>query len=220
MPIYEPTEKEIMHEYVTFISGREDISGGNLFLTDRRLIYERKGHRGMFSATSAAVSEEIQLHEVSNVTTAVPRFKMFTKKTFSVEFESNGSKQVVRFQVKDPAQWKENITKWAIDAKRVHEEERHRTTEEDYRKKLEMARAKAGTTNVGVLHVNSPNEVRKKAQPQKNHRADVIDAEDLGTTAMQKTENMPPAEVKYCPECGYTLDSSMKYCPSCGTKVS
>ena len=161
-----------------------------------------------------------QLYEVSNVTTAVPRFKMFTKKTFSVEFDSKGSKQVVRFQVRDPAQWKENITKWAIDAKRVHDEERRRTTEEDYRRKLEMARAKAGTTNVGVLHVNSPNEVRKKSPQQKNHRADVIDAEDVGTTALQKTESMPPAEIKYCPECGYSLDSNMKFCPSCGTKVS
>ena len=220
MPIYEPTEKEIMKEYVVFISGQEDVSEGNLFLTDRRLIYERKGRRGMFSATSPAVSEEIELYEVANVTTAVPRFKLFTKKTFSVEYDSKGSKQVVRFQVKDPTLWKENITKWAIDAKRVRDEERRRTSDEDYRRKLEMARAKAGTTNVGVMHVNSPSEARKKSAQQRGPRGDVIDAEDAGTTALQRTENTPPATVKYCQECGYSLDANMRYCPSCGTKVS
>jgi rubrerythrin len=219
MPIYEPNEKEIMKEYVTLIKGEEEESEGTLFLTDRRLIYERKGKRGVFKATSPQVVIDIPLYEITNLSDAIPRFKAFTKKTITVEYNLQDHRESSRFEVKKPKIWNENIRKWAIDAKRIHEEEIKRSEEETHRKEVEMARAKAGTTNVGVMHVNTG--AGREIYPDGSRSKDtVVDAEDMGSTQLQAMKKNPPTKVKKkCKECGYPLDDNMKYCPNCGTKV-
>ncbi len=219
MPIYEPNEKEIMKEYVTLIKGEEEESEGTLFLTDKRLIYERKGKRGVFKATSPQVVIDIPLHEITNLSNAIPKFKAFTKKTITVEYNIGDHRESSRFEVKKPKEWNENIRKWAVDSKRIHDEELRRSEEEAHRKQVEMARAKAGTTNVGVMNVNTGS--GKDTHPDRSAPKDTfIDAEDAGTTQLQTMTRSPPAKAKKkCKECGYPLDDNMKYCPNCGTKV-
>lgn len=51
MPIYEVGgEHEILREEAEVVDGETVVAQGTLYLTDRRIIYERRGRRGLIRA--------------------------------------------------------------------------------------------------------------------------------------------------------------------------
>ena len=52
MPIYAVDEHELMQEESTLKEGDAEIQDGTLYLTDRRLIYEKKGKRSLLHASN------------------------------------------------------------------------------------------------------------------------------------------------------------------------
>lgn len=222
MPIYEIGEHEILSEEATIITEDGDTETGSLYLTDKRLLFERKGRRGFIKATPAQIIIDVRLFNVTNVSSAVPRIKAMTKKSLIVEFQDADTVKKVRFRTQDPRDWEDKMRKWTADAKRLEEERISRLKDEDYRKEVEMARAKAGVTNVGVAYYG--NKKGEKAQSGKGKsfsQDNIIDAESSDSTDIRKAEEGPvePYRELSCPNCGTKLSSGMKFCPNCGEKV-
>ena len=81
-----------------------------------------------------------------------------------------------------------------------------------------MARAKAGTTNVGVAYYGNP---KNTSKPSSNQKQDDIIEGDSSSTSIQVQRSTPPSNVqtKTCPNCGEPLKPGMKFCPNCGEPV-
>ena len=129
MPIYASDEHQLLSNDCTLHDGDAEIQDGTLYLTDRRLIYEKKGKRGIIHATPAKIYLDINLHELKNVTTAVPL--LFGKKILSIEFEKDGAAKKYDFQLPDPKKWADEISRWVSDARRHHEDSKSREDEEN-----------------------------------------------------------------------------------------
>ncbi len=221
MPIYEIGEHEILSEEAIMIKDDGDTETGMLYLSDRRLIFEKKGKRGLLKATPAQITVDVRLYDVTNVSSAVPRIKAMTKKNLIVEYQSEGNIKKNRFRIDDPRDWEDKMRKWVSDAKRLEEEKLERRKEENHRKDVEMARAKAGTTNVGVAYYGKPENSQKqrgkKAPPDENF----IDAEVSDSTEIRKMETgqLEPYTESKCPHCGSSVSRGMKFCPNCGEKI-
>lgn len=222
MPIYEIGEHEILSEEATMIKEDGDTETGSLYLTDKRLLFEKKGKRGFIRATPAQIIVDIRLYDVSNVTSAVPRIKAMTKKSLIVEYQDEDQVRKIRFRTDDPREWEDKMRKWVSDAKRLEEERITRIKDEDHRKEIEMARAKAGVTNVGVAYYGDKKNAKGKQNKNSGFgQGNIIDAETSDTTDIRKAEGGSVAEYKEnsCPNCGSKLDSGMKFCPNCGEKI-
>ncbi len=191
---------------------------GRLYLSDKRLIFEKKGRRGLVRATPPQALMDVYLHEISNVSSAVPKIKVFTKKILTVEYKTDDSTEKARFRLTDPSKWENEIRKWISDAKKQEEERQHREQEELYRKNVEMARAKAGTTNVGVAYYGNPKNNAPHSGKQKQD--DIIEGESSSSAIqVQRTNPVAKVSTKVCPSCGEPLKSGMKFCPNCGEPV-
>lgn len=218
MPVYQVGEHEILTESAAYVTGSleaEDSIHGDLYLSDKRIVFERKGRRGLFRASAPQSVVEVYLHEVTNIYSAVPKIKVLTKKTLTIEYRRDEVTEKARFRVYDPVQWEKEVRKWIADSKRMEEERIQRESEERYRKKVELARAKAGTTNVGVAYYGKPNNESKPKK--KSAQEDFIEGETQ-TTSIQLSKADPPANVyeATCPSCGEVVHSKMRFCPSCG----
>lgn len=213
MPIYQVGEHEILQEPSSLIKSEDEFIEGTLFLSDKRLVFEKTGKRGFFHATPGITLYDIGLHEIKNVYVAIPKLRLFTKKTLTVEYSNSNSSGSLRFTLRDPELWESNIRKFASDLKKIYEEQERREREEEHRRNVEMAKAKAGTTNVGVMNVNTDRNRQKE-------RETVIDADERSENYPQ---NASPSDVteyaETCPECGAVIPQDAKYCPSCGYKL-
>lgn len=220
MPIYEIGEHEIISEEATMIQDDGTTETGSLYLTDKRLLFERKGKRGLLKASPAQVIVNIRLYDISNVSSAVPRIKAMTKKSLIVEYQGDEHPVKIRFRTDDPRDWEEKMRKWISDAKRLEEERVSRIKDEDHRKELEMARAKAGVTNVGVAYYGNKKGSEKGGKRSSEHD-NIIDAETSDSTDIRKAEHGDVAQFSEiaCPNCGTKLTSGMKFCPNCGEKL-
>lgn len=222
MPIYEIGEHEILSDEATILKDDGESDTGVLYLSDRRLLFERKGRRGFIKATPPKITIDIRLYRVSNVTSAVPRIKAMTKKNLMVEYEEEGEVKKVRFRLGDPRDWEDKMRKWISDAKRLEEEKLVRSEEEHHRRDVEMARAKAGTTNVGVAYYGKPNNsAGKKIKNKEKAPETIIDAETSDSTEIRKAEYGAVEQYSNikCPNCGEPMSKGMKFCPNCGEKV-
>jgi hypothetical protein len=172
----------------------------------------------LLHATPPQVLLDIYLYEITNVSSAVPKIKVFTKKVLTVEYGHENETGKARFRLNDPTKWESEIRKWISDAKKQEEDRQHREQEELYRKNVEMARAKAGTTNVGVAYYGSPK--NNTRQPSNQKKDDIIEGES-GSTSIQVQRSSPPSNesTKTCQSCGEPLKPGMKYCPNCGEPV-
>ncbi len=173
MPVYQVGEHEILKEEASYGYAENEYYDGMLYLSDKRLVFEKKGKRGLIHATPPQVVLDVQLHEISNISSAVPKIKVFTKKVLTVEYQSEKDVLKARFLLPDPSKWETEIRKWIADSKRQEEERIKREQDEIYRKRVEMARAKSGTTNVGalvliilgvILHYNSKKKKSMKTE--------------------------------------------------------
>ncbi len=214
MPIYQVGEHELLAESSSMITGIDEQLEGKLFLTDKRLIFEKHGKKSLLRASPGQTVIDLYLYEIKNVYGAVPKLRIFTTKTLTVEYLSEGEIQSVKFALRNPDEWESDIRKFASDLKKLHEDEQRRTDEDMHRRSVEMARAKAGTTNVGVMNVRPEGTTMKKKET-------VVDAEGAETLLPQRAPTTDVVEYDgNCIECGGPLPFGSKFCPSCGLKVT
>lgn len=216
MPVYEPNEHEILSEQTKQIKEGVQISEGTLYLSDRRFIYELKGKRGILRASAPVTMIDVRLDEIINVATAVPRFKLMTKKTLTVYYRDDGREEHANFIVEDPVKWDKTIREWISDSKRSREEQTRKEKEDAYRKEVELAKAKSPKANIGNLYMGD------KRSGSSSSREKYIDAdyEESTETEMQVSEPKYPTEPqKTCKKCGEKVDSKMKFCPNCGSEL-
>ena len=87
MPIYEVDEHELMKEECVLREGEAEIQDGTLYLTDKRIIYEIKGKRGLIRAAPPKIYMDVRLFELMILTS--PR--LASDKEFS---ETSGNLEI------------------------------------------------------------------------------------------------------------------------------
>lgn len=216
MPVYEPNEHEILKEETKQIKEGVQISEGMLYLTDRRFIYELKGKRGFLRASAPVTMIDIRLDAIMNVSTAVPRFKLMTKKTLTLDYKTDKGEEHANFIVDDPVKWDRTIREWISDSKRFKEEQERREKEEAYKKEVELAKAKSPKANIGNVYMGDR---KKQMQPTDDEYVDA-EYEESGETDLQVSEKEYPAKASSkCKKCGTSVDAGMKFCPNCGNPL-
>ena len=214
MPIYAVDEHELMQEDSVLKDGDAEIQDGTLYLTDRRIIYEKKGKRGLVKSSPAKTYMDVPLHELKNVSAAVPMIRLFTKKYLVVEFDLDGSSKKYEFLLNDPKKWHEEIVRWISDARRHYEEDEKKRKDEEHRREVEMANAKSSKMNIGMAYFGK--------EPGKNGPGDVkVEEEKQGTKSKQALQKQEAKHIALlCENCDTEVTPDMKYCPNCGAKVS
>ncbi len=216
MPVYEPNEHEILSEQTKQIKDGVQISEGTLFLSDRRFIYELKGKRGLLRASAPVTMIDVRLDAIINVTTAVPRFKLMTKKTLSVDYRTDKGEDHANFIVEDPVKWDKTIREWISDSKRVRDEETRKEKEEAYKREVELAKARSPKANIGNVYMGDK---KKVTSPDQDQYIDA-DYDESGVTDIEVSNpEYPAAAQKTCKECGQKVDGKMKFCPNCGSAL-
>ncbi|WP_337860415.1 zinc ribbon domain-containing protein [Ferroplasma sp.] len=205
MPIYESDEHEFLNAKAKKIENNVYVKG-LLFLTDKRVIFEKKGVRSAFRASPAIMDLNLFLYNVENANSAAPAFPLFTKQILTIEYYDD-SKKVVRsdFAVKKAKMWVDQITRLATISKKDQATKKERDDLEKKRHELDMAKAKAPRANIGMAVFGND----KKTNPYENIRENMID---------ENNENLPDTALR-CPHCGYPITDEMVYCPNCGYKL-
>lgn len=213
MPIYAVDEHELMQEESILKDGDAEIQDGTLFLTDRRLIYEKKGKRGLLKASPAKTYMDVPLYEFKNISTSVPMIKIFTKKYLTVEFERDGTMKKFEFLLSDPKKWNDEIVRWISDARRHHEEDARKQDEESHRREVELENAKSSKTHIGMAYFGK--------EPSISNKPTVMEPEEEDVPVQSKKALREPKYVPLlCETCGTEVKPDMKFCPNCGAKIS
>lgn len=205
MPVYETNEHEMLKESATMIKDNEEITDGTLYLTDKRLIYERKGKRTFLRASPSHTLADIRLHSITNISAAVPKFKLLTKKTLAIEYRDSDGVSKANFIVGNPKHWEENIRKWISDAKRNQEEQIKKDKEDAYKKEIELAKAKSPKANVGMAYFGT-----KGGKGEGNYP--IVEA----SYSEDSPSDLPMPQEGFCPNCKSPVSGGMKFCPQCG----
>lgn len=213
MPIYAVDEHELMQEESTLREGDAEIQDGTLYLTDKRLIYEKKGKRGLLHASASKTYMDVPLYELKNISASVPMIKVFTKKYLTVEFDEDGANRKYEFLLSDPRKWHDEIVRWIADARRHFEEDRKKTDDEAHRREVELANAKSSKTHIGMAYFGKDQGAQGKPK--------VVESEQEGNKPEQKKSLKEPTYISLlCETCGTELKPDMKFCPNCGAKIS
>ena len=214
MPIYEADEHELIKEDSTLVEGDAEIQDGTLYLTDKRLIYEKKGARSILRAAPAKTYMDVRLYDLKNISAAVPMLRIFTRRFLTVEFELDGQLKKYDFVLSDPKKWNDEIMRWVSDARRHKEEDDRRRADEQHKKEVELARAKSYKVHVGMAYFEATGKKNAKGKPKN------IEVEDKNQYLPHEDPAMSPKHIAYlCESCGSELTPAMKFCPNCGKKV-
>ena len=205
MLVLEPDENELLQEESVMIQNEARIEDGIVHITNRRIVYEKKAIKRLRRAEPAKLYIEIPMYEILNVSSAVPKMSLLTKKKLSVEFRDKGDIKMVEFELKRPDSIVETIKNWATTSKRIHETQLKEEDQEKYRRELEMAKAKANKSNINMINLGN----------SKGSGWDKVEKTDTGKNLPKPTE-----VVESCPECGAYMPEDSKYCPQCGFKIS
>ncbi len=207
MPIYENDEHEYLSSRARKLENNMYIDG-NLFLTDKRIVFERKGRRSFIRASPAITDLNVFLYNVGNVTYAIPRFSLFTRKILSLEYY-NEDKKILRvdFSIKDPKNWVNNITRLASISKKEYAQNNQKIEDDKRKHELDMAKAKAPRANIGMAIFGND---------KTKHNNNFQNPEEYVNENLN--ENYPTTQLK-CPNCSNDITEYMKYCPNCGFKL-
>jgi rubrerythrin len=206
MPIYENDEHEFLNSKAKKIVNNNYIKG-LLFLTDKRVIFEKKGQKSFFRASPAELDLNLFLYNVENANYAKPAFPIFTRQVLSIEYYNESQKLIrVDFAIKKSKSWVDQITRLATVAKRDESNKKEREMLENKKHELDMARAKAPRANIGMAVFGDD----KKKNPYENIRENMADDSN--------DQNLPDTAHR-CPRCGYSVTDDMTYCPNCGYKL-
>jgi hypothetical protein len=212
MPIYDSDEHELLTEESVLTRDDASIENGILYLTDKKLIYEKKGSRKLLSAEPSKIYLMVPVYNIENVSSAVPVVKLFTKKRIRVEFREGTDLKYVEFSVKKPKIWVDEIKKWSSSARMSYMETIRRQDEEQFRRDLELTKAKSPRNNINMINLGTP----RKGEPGyvKN---DFNNQDTKDVVAVSK--NLPENSGSVCPECGAIVDKNSKFCKNCGAKL-
>jgi|GEM_PF-6992097 ribosomal protein S27AE len=200
MPIYNSDEHEIMKSDATLVDHAVKVSDGTLYLSNSRVIYERKGKKKLFKAIPPHIDLELKLTDLKDAAGSEPKLKFWAKRILTVTYERDNATQSVDFVVEEPDAWARSIQQWASEAKRRSTEKSEREKEDEKKREIEMARARTPGANINILY-NDDSKKKQKNEPK------YVDSE---------TDENLPAEVKTCPSCGAQVPANAKYCPNCG----
>ncbi|MHB1439794.1 MAG: zinc-ribbon domain-containing protein [Cuniculiplasma sp.] len=208
MIVLEPDENEILEEKSVMVQNGAKVEDGKLHVTNKRIIYEKLGVRKLRRAEASKIFLEIPMYDILNVSSAVPRMSLLTKKRLAIDYRKDGDMKTVEFEIKKPESIVDIIKNWATTSKREHEDRLKLEDQERFRRELEMAKAKASKSNVNVISFgrggNQPSNTQQESHIEKSGKS-----------------NLPkPAEiVDICPECGSYVPEGSKFCPECGYKI-
>ncbi len=207
MPIYESDEHEYLAAKAKKIENNAYING-ILFLSDKRIVFEKKGQRAMIRASPQTIDLNIFLYNVENATYAIPAFPIFTRQILSIEYYDENRKLVrTDFAVKKSKNWVEQVKREATIAKKEESNRQQQTDIETRRHELDMAKAKAPKANIGMAVFGND----KKKNPYENIQENIEDQNP-------PDENLPDESMR-CPRCGAKINENMTYCPNCGYKL-
>lgn len=204
MIVLDPDENEILEEKSVMIQNGARVEDGKVHVTNKRIIYEKLGERKLRRAAASTIYLEIPMYEVTNVSSAVPKMSLLTKKKLSVGYKKDGDPLIVEFEIKKPDAIVEVVKNWAITSKREHEEKLKQDDNENFRRQVELAKAKSSKSNVNVISFGKG----AQSQPQQSD-------DNKATPKMPK----PVENLDLCPECGSYVPSGSKFCPECGYKM-
>jgi hypothetical protein len=145
------------------------------------------------------------MYEILNVSSAVPKMSLLTKKKLSLEYRSMGDVKTVEFEIRRPDSMVETIKNWATTSKRQHESMLKDEDQEKFRRELEMAKAKSNRSNINMINLGTG----KGAQEIRN-----------ANTGSEGTLPKPTELIDTCPECNSSIPSGSKFCPQCGYELS
>ncbi len=205
MLVLEPDENELLQEDSVMIQNDARIDDGILHITNRRIIYEKKAVKKLRRAEPARIYLEIPMYEILNVSSAVPKMSLLTKKKLSLEFRTMGDVKTVEFEIRRPDSMVETIKNWATTSKRQHESMLKDEDQEKFRRELEMAKAKSNRSNINMINLGTG----KGAQEIRN-----------ANTGSEGTLPKPTELIDTCPECNSSIPSGSKFCPQCGYELS
>ena len=80
MIVLEPDENEILEEKSFMIQNGARVEDGKLHVTNKRIIYEKLGERRLRRAEASKIFLEIPMYDILNVSSAVPKMSLLTKK--------------------------------------------------------------------------------------------------------------------------------------------
>lgn len=212
MPIYAVDEHELMREDSVLREGDAEIQDGTLYLTDRRVIYEIRGKRGLLKASPAKTYMDVPLHELKNVSASVPMIRLFTKKYLIVEFDVDTTHKKYEFLLDDPKKWHEEIVRWVSDARRHYEEDAKKIQDEKHKREVEMANAKSSKMNIGMAYFGK--------EPNKKPASKVDVEEGSQGSKTRQALKEPKYIALLCENCSSEVSPEMKFCPNCGAKVN
>ena len=212
MPIYESDEHEILNEKTVLFDHGVKVSKGILYLTNKRIIYVKNGRRGIFRAAPSLVDLEVKLDSLDDVGKAIPRLKMAKKRIVSIKYYEGASLQSKDFTVSNPELWEKSVRQWALEYKRRINDENRRTVEDDKKRELEMARAKAPTANIGYVYYGKDNQKKNQGKNTIKSQIGSIDEEQIDE---KESEALP----ELCDNCGAVIPPNSKFCPECGKPV-
>ena len=213
MPIYESDEHEILNEKTVLFDHGVKVSKGILYLTNKRIIYVKNGRRGIFRAAPSLVDLEVKLDSLDDVGKAIPRLRMAKKKIVSIKYYEGASLQSKDFTVSNPELWEKSVRQWALEYKRRINDENRRTVEDDKKRELEMARAKAPTANIGYVYYGKDNQKKNQGKNTIKSQIGSIDEEQIDE---KESEALP----ELCDNCGAVIPPNSKFCPECGKSVA
>jgi hypothetical protein len=212
MPIYESDEHEILNEKTVLFDHGVKVSKGILYLTNKRIIYVKNGRRGIFRAAPSLVDLEVKLDSLDDVGKAIPRLKMAKKRIVSIKYYEGASLQTKDFTVSNPELWEKSVRQWALEYKRRVNEDNRRSVEDEKKRELEMARAKAPTANIGYVYYGKNNQKKNSEKPTiKSQIGNVVE----GEIGERENEQLP----ELCENCGAVIPPGSKFCPECGKPV-
>ncbi len=211
MPMYDSDEHELLKEESVLTKDDASIENGVLYLTDKKLIYEKKGSRKLLSAEASKIYLLVPIYNIENVSSAVPIVKLFTKKRIRVEYREVSDLKSVEFSVRKPKAWMEEIKKWSSTARSKYSEAIKKDDEEQFRRNLEVTKAKTPKNSINMIMEsqkrNAPGYVRN--ENQNDDIKDIVVSEN----------NYPKNLFSSCPECSQSVEVDSKFCKNCGAKL-
>lgn len=102
-----------MKSDATLVDHSIKVSDGTLYLSNSRVIYERKGKKKLFRAIPPHIDMELKLTELKDAAGSEPKLKFWARRILTVTYERDNSTQSADFVVEEPDAWARSIQQWA-----------------------------------------------------------------------------------------------------------
>ncbi len=217
-------EQLIFQEPVKMLLLGTMVAGGTLYLTNTRLIYEKKDVTSLFGGSRVRTDLDCLLSDIRNISQgrANAQLSSFTKNILFIETNLNKSYE---FAVQDPNWWyqaikntMDNYIRWTkrYDEQKAESDRERKEREARERREHELRLAQMSQTNINV----SPNiNVGKIGDDKIDVRDSVVMKSDLSTNRPPP----PPPRQNHggmtCSNCQSPIQDGWKVCPNCANPI-